>query len=322
MLKFLIGVCPRESAARAVGLIAAIARRDDWVHLYTHGFNTTPLQRAMAIFTNMDEFHVSWDYSDATEGLAKTAILGYAERHCVDIIVMGRNNKVVHPRGPRLSRDLLSASIGTAHAVWLVTKPINAFPPTYMLCLDDSPEADRALRLVQRLLIPGAIVWVFGWYKAKQNSEWQTGWIDSVDDPNGSRAPFHSGYSTSTQYAARMPRTSSHSRHSDASTRCSDHRPPPRLQSNTSGPEGQPQFWVHHARDMLLETVPGVQVATCVMGTRNVGRAVLEFAKAKNVQTIICANHIPTAFSRFLGKDTLGQYLLENTKEHAILFVN
>ena len=44
MLKFLIGVCPRESAARAVGLIAAIARRDDWVHLYTHGFNTTPLQ--------------------------------------------------------------------------------------------------------------------------------------------------------------------------------------------------------------------------------------------------------------------------------------
>ena len=34
-----------------------------------------PLQRAMAIFTNMDEFHVSWDYSDATEGLAKTAIL-------------------------------------------------------------------------------------------------------------------------------------------------------------------------------------------------------------------------------------------------------
>ena len=84
---------------------------------------------------------------------------GYAERHCVDIIVMGRNNKVVHPRGPRLSRDLLSASIGTAHAVWLVTKPINAFPPTYMLCLDDSPEADRCVFAVDRG--PGGRIAVF-----------------------------------------------------------------------------------------------------------------------------------------------------------------
>ena len=61
---------PSDHSSRAAGFLANLARRDDFVFLYTVGTNLTPLQRASTLFTDMEEYRVSWD-NDNREASAK-----------------------------------------------------------------------------------------------------------------------------------------------------------------------------------------------------------------------------------------------------------
>eukprot|EP00667_Euglena_gracilis_P002908 EG_transcript_2917 len=316
-LKFVLGVAPTASGCRAAGLLAAVARRDDWVHLYTVGANPTPLQRISTVFVCMDEFHVSWDYNDQPDATPKTGLLEYTAKHRIDIVVVGRN-----PEGktkPSLSDELLAGVTGGPAALWVVTRPMNLFPPVYMLCADDSPQAERAVQLLQYLVIPGCMIWVFGWYKAKANTAWQTSWMDDPDDlqvsgRNEQRRRHHSSYSTSS--AQRRSRCNS------SASAIRPAMPPDGQAPGRDTEESQAIQRVRITRDVLLQALPGIRVATCTMGANAVGPAVLEFAASKRIQTIVCPNQPQSSFRRLLAGPSLSSHLAAHAKGHAVLFVN
>ena len=65
LTRFVIAMGSTAGSGSAGGFVANIARRDDFVFLYTAGDNQTPLQRAAILFTDMEEHHVSWDAEPA-----------------------------------------------------------------------------------------------------------------------------------------------------------------------------------------------------------------------------------------------------------------
>jgi hypothetical protein len=78
---------------------------------------------------------------------------------------------------------------------------------------------------------------------------------------------------------------------------------------------------VRHARNQLLQTGAGLRVPTCVVGTKDVTETLLDFAKAKAAQTIVCPHHPPSALARLLGTKAMSEVVVARATNHAVLVV-
>eukprot|EP00667_Euglena_gracilis_P005196 EG_transcript_5223 len=169
-LCFVLCLDSSDHSTRAAGFLALQARRDDTVHIYTAGPHTTCLQRAKALFANMDEFHVSYQTDEPSQSSAVVGIMGFAERVQGDVVVLGSRGQT------SALRKMFMGSVSTAvvqHCLrgtlsaWVIHQPPVCWPPSYLLCIDGSEAARRATDILVRLLTDEARVLIYSAYNQR-----------------------------------------------------------------------------------------------------------------------------------------------------------
>jgi len=160
-LSFVLCVDASDHATLAARWLALHVRCNDTVHVYTAGAHTTAIQRAQMLFTNMDEYRVSCNAEETHKGSASSAITRFAEKVAPDVVVMGscgETRSLLRMLMGSVSRHVLHHCVKASMAVWVVSTPALSWPPSFLLCVDESPSAQQAIDLLINLLTPEARV--------------------------------------------------------------------------------------------------------------------------------------------------------------------